>query len=145
MPPPMISTSGVCPSKALSLIFGSRSFCGLTSSHRISLTTWVVLYFWAASPQASTTSAQVERCPVSTMHPPDKAAVTAPEKRFCSRRLIDAMFNQIRPFDMSVIQPTRYKIMIHHRKEIVNVDQNFFNSILLFRQSIKRMRRFGTE
>ena len=77
-----------------------------TSSQTMSLTTWTVLYFTAASWQASTTSLQVDSCPVNTTHPSDRAARTAPLKRLDSRLFVFRRSMARLPFTQMVSRST---------------------------------------
>ena len=109
MPPPMMRTSGFLPSRAVSRRVGMRIDCSPTSSQRISLTTWVVLYFSAAREQASITSSQVGSRPLRTMLPSENATVTAGPKRFSNRRFILRMFIFRHLLSMSAKRPTLYQ------------------------------------
>ena len=80
MPPPMMSTSGVCPSSASSCSAGTRMGASSPPVNVMSLTTWHVAYFVAAIWPARTTSSQRPSLPRRTMQLSSSAAVTRPPK-----------------------------------------------------------------
>ena len=86
MPPPMMSTSGVCPSSASSRSAGTRMGASLPPVNVMSLTTWHVEYFVAAIWPARTTSSQRSSVPRRTMQLSSSAAVTRPPKALRSFR-----------------------------------------------------------